>query len=62
MAYGVTGAAAYGTRSSSYSTGSGYAGRTTNNYNVTIDAKNVREFNDVVNYAQNAARLGRQYG
>lgn len=62
MAYGVTGAAASVTRSSGYSTGSGYAGRTTNNYNVTIDAKSVREFNDVVSYAQNAARLGRQYG
>ena len=42
--------------------GSGYAGRSSNTYNVTIDARNVREFNDVVNYAQNAARLGRQYG
>ena len=49
--------------------GSSYGGATpgnqpfgSNTYNVIIDAKNVKEFNDVVSYAQNAARLGRQYG
>lgn len=60
MAYGITGAATAVTSGSGFV--AGYGSRTTNNYNVTIDAKNVREFNDVVNYAQNAARLGRQYG
>lgn len=60
MAYGITGAATAVTSGSG--SVAGYGSRTTNNYNVTIDAKNVREFNDVVNYAQNAARLGRQYG
>lgn len=35
-------------------------GNTTNYYNVTIDAKNVREFNDVVTIAQNEATSIRQ--
>ena len=31
-------------------------------YNITIDAKNVREFNDVVEIMKNQRRLGRMYG
>lgn len=30
-------------------------------YNITIDAKNVQEFNDIVNIAKNQRRLGRMY-
>ena len=31
-------------------------------YYITIDAKNVREFNDVVEIMKNQRRLGRMYG
>ena len=65
-----TAGAVSGAVQSSYNSGSyygggyGYAryGNTTNNYNVNINARDVREFENVVDAAQSAGRLGRMYG
>lgn len=37
-----------------YSGGEGSSGGTVNNYNITIPASDIKEFNDIVNVAQNA--------